>query len=54
MDQNYAMYNLYDHLFRRINAGDFNNKNLDSSLDVVNIIKKLELSMNNKDERIFL
>ena len=54
MDQSFAMYNLYDHIFKRINSKDLNNKNLNHSLDVVKIIKKLELSMKNGDEKIFL
>ena len=54
MDQSFAMYNLYDHLFKRINSKDFNNENLNYSLDVLGIVKNLELSMKNRDEKIFL
>ena len=38
----------------KIDNKDFSNKNLIHSLEVIEIIKKIELSFLRKDERIFL
>ena len=54
MDQSNAMYNLYDFLNLKIKNKDFSNENLICSLEVVQIIKKIELSFLRNDERIFL
>lgn len=54
MDQSNAMYNLYDFLNLKIKNKDFSNENLIYSLEVVRIIKKIELSFLRNDERIFL
>lgn len=54
MDQSSAIYNLYNQLFERIINKEFNNKNLNYSLDVIKIIKKIELSNAKNDQRIFL
>ena len=54
MGQSNAMYNLYDYLKLKIDNKDFSNKNLIHSLEVSEIIKKIELSFLRKDERIFL
>ncbi len=54
MDQSNAMYNLYDFLNLKIKNKDFSNKNLIHSLEVIEIIKKIEVSFFRKDERIFL
>ncbi len=54
MGQSNAMYNLYDYLKLKINNKDFSNKNLIHSLEVIEIIKNIEVSFLRKDERIFL
>tara|TARA_Y100001970_G_scaffold275247_1_gene376228 strand:+ start:4694 stop:5698 length:1005 start_codon:yes stop_codon:yes gene_type:complete len=54
MDQGNAMYNLYEKIFSRIKSNDLNNKNLEYALNVLEIIKKLEFSLNSGDERIYL
>ena len=54
MGQSNAMYNLYDYLKLKIDNKDFSNKNLIHSLEVIEIIKKIEDSFLRKDERIFL
>ena len=54
MDQSNAMYNLYDFLNLKIKDKDFSNKNLIYSLEVIEIINKIELSFSRNDERIFL
>lgn len=54
MSQSNAMYNLYDYLKLKINNKDFSNKNLIHSLEVIEIIKNIEVSFLRKDERIFL
>ena len=54
MDQSNAMYNLYNYLNLKIKNKDFSNKNLIYSLEVIEIIKKIELSFFRNDERIFL
>ena len=54
MDQSNAMYNLYDFLNLKIKNKDFSNQNLIYSLEVIQIIKKIELSFLINDERIFL
>ena len=54
MGQSNAMYNLYDYLKLKIDNKDFSNKNLIHSLEVIEIIKKIEVSFLRKDERIFL
>ena len=54
MDQSHAMYDLYNYVFNRINSNDLVNTNLNFSLEVLEIIKKLELSFSKNDEKIFL
>ena len=54
MDQSNAMYNLYDFLNLKIKNKDFANKNLFYSLEIIKIIKKIELSFLRNDERIFI
>ena len=54
MGQSNAIYNLYDYLKLKIQNKDFSNINLIHSLEVIEIIKKIEVSFLRKDERIFL
>ena len=54
MDQSYAMYHLYSNLSDSINRNISLRSSLNNAFDVMKIIRAIQVSFDNNDERIFI